>query len=220
MSLRTVKSGLWHAISLLPYLRICYQTRATQTPVRIHHLLRRLLVPAYRRIHWPIHSSSLVTSPENILCGIETSPGYMPGCYIQGAAGIVIGDYTQIAANVAIVSSNHDVHDSRAHVPSAPIVIGKYCWIGANAVILPGVTLGDNTVVGAGAVVTRSFPEGYCVIAGNPARKLRSLEPEACVKHQSQFEYSGFLTAQEFRHAISRKLPAKLAPFRHLVSDV
>ncbi|MEQ1824103.1 MAG: DapH/DapD/GlmU-related protein, partial [Fimbriimonadaceae bacterium] len=53
------------------------------------------------------------------------------------------------------------------------------CWIGMNAVVLPGVTLGDRTVVAAGAVVTKSFPEGWCIVAGVPAKLLRSLkEPE------------------------------------------
>jgi acetyltransferase-like isoleucine patch superfamily enzyme len=46
-----------------------------------------------------------------------------------------------------------------------------------NAVILPGVTLGENTIVGAGAIVTKSFPEGWCVLAGNPARVIRKLDP-------------------------------------------
>ncbi len=58
----------------------------------------------------------------------------------------------------------------------APITLGDHCWIGMNAVILPGVELGERTVVGAGSVVTKSFPEGHCVIAGNPARILRRLE--------------------------------------------
>lgn len=53
-----------------------------------------------------------------------------------------------------------------------PITIGDNCWIGMNAVVLTGVELGDYTTVGAGAVVTHSFP-GHCVIAGNPARVIR-----------------------------------------------
>nr|WP_283244199.1 DapH/DapD/GlmU-related protein [Luoshenia tenuis] len=55
-------------------------------------------------------------------------------------------------------------------------MLGEKCWIGMNSVVLPGVTLGPHTVVGAGAVVTKSFPEGYCVIAGNPARMIRKLD--------------------------------------------
>jgi len=56
------------------------------------------------------------------------------------------------------------------------VYIGDYCWIGANAVILLGVHLGPHTIVGAGSIVTKSFPEGYCVIAGNPAKIIKKLE--------------------------------------------
>lgn len=57
-------------------------------------------------------------------------------------------------------------------------MIGRNCWIGMNAVILPGVKLGDYTIVGAGAVVTHSFPEGYCVIGGVPAKKIKDLDKD------------------------------------------
>ena len=56
------------------------------------------------------------------------------------------------------------------------VIIGEKCWIGMNCVVLPGVTLGDHTIVGAGAVVTKSFKDGYCVIAGNPAKKIKDIE--------------------------------------------
>ena len=58
-------------------------------------------------------------------------------------------------------------------------MLGKECWIGSNAVILPGVRLGEHTVVGAGAVVTKSFEEGWCVIGGVPARKIKDIERPA-----------------------------------------
>lgn len=54
-------------------------------------------------------------------------------------------------------------------------MIGDKCWIGMNSVILPGVVLGDNTIVGAGSVVTKSFENGHCVVAGNPAKLIKRL---------------------------------------------
>lgn len=100
------------------------------------------------------------------------------GCYYQNFdARIVIGKGTYIAPNVGLITSNHDPADPDRHLPGSDIVIGKACWIGMNAVVLPGVTLGDHTTVAAGAVVTRSAPEGNCVLAGVPARVVRTFEP-------------------------------------------
>ena len=123
----------------------------------------------------------------------------MPGCYIQAAyqSKIYLGDYTQIAANVGIIASNHMLTDNRKHIPST-IIIGKYCWLGFASVILPGVVLGDYTIVGANSVVTKSFPAGYCVIAGNPAKIIRYLENEKCEQHKSDAEYNGYIPSSKF----------------------
>jgi acetyltransferase-like isoleucine patch superfamily enzyme len=144
-----------------------------------------------------MHFTSRVSGPENVLAGIDVSPGYEPGCYIQAVGPIRIGDYTQIARNVGIVSANHDVYDLRNHIVEE-VSIGRYCWIGMNAVILPGVTLGDFTIVGAGAIVTKSFPDGFCVIAGNPAQKIRELDRERCITFRNEPEYYGYIPASRF----------------------
>jgi acetyltransferase-like isoleucine patch superfamily enzyme len=99
----------------------------------------------------------------------------MPGCYIQALNGITFGESVFIGPGVKIISANHSLDDLTAHDPTPPIVIEDNCWIGANAVVLPGVHLGVGTIVGAGAVVTKSFAAGHCVIAGNPARIIRRL---------------------------------------------
>lgn len=78
-----------------------------------------------RKAYWPVHWTSKVYEVENILVGVDAYPGIMNGCYIQGKGGIVIGDYTQVAPNVIMVSANHDLYDSREHILS-PIYIGKY----------------------------------------------------------------------------------------------
>ncbi|TRX50249.1 acyltransferase [Fulvivirga sp. M361] len=121
----------------------------------------------------------------------------MKGCYIQGKGGIHIGDYTQIAPNVVIVSANHDVYDSRNHILEK-VIIGKYCWIGAGAKIMPGVILGDFTIVGAGAVVTQSFPDGYCIIGGVPAKQIKGLDKEKCIRYELKPTFYGYLKEEKF----------------------
>ena len=96
------------------------------------------------------------------------------GCYFQAFEGYIrIGFGTYIAPNVGIITQNHKFDDLDEHVEARDVVLGKNCWIGMNTMILPGVVLGDNTIVGAGSVVTKSFPEGHCVLVGNPARVQR-----------------------------------------------
>lgn len=182
---------------LFPYFRFIKETRGTQTPISLGMWYKQKIMGRNRTAYWPVSATSLVTNPRNIYCGIETCPGYSPGCYIQAMGKIYIGDYTQIAANVGIVSANHDLYDNRHHILKE-VRIGKYCWIGMGALIMPGVTLGDYTIVGAGSVVTKSFPDGHCVIAGNPAKEVKKLEKEKCVIHKSEFEYNGYIKSSRF----------------------
>lgn len=202
---RLLKVVFWAAIRCIPVLRPVYLTRATQTPIPLWSLLA-FRIGLRRHVYWPIHPSSVVVDPTSIHIGIETSPGLMPGCYIQGTNGIEIGDYTQIAAGVAIISANHALTDNRHHLPCAPVRIGSHSWIGTHAVILPGIKLGCYTIVGAGAVVTKSFESGYQVLAGNPARVIKVLNPADCVLHRSAEEFHGFIAAADFSAFRDRNL--------------
>jgi acetyltransferase-like isoleucine patch superfamily enzyme len=93
---------------------------------------------------------------------------------------ITIGDDVMLGAGVHIYVNNHrfdHVHTSfidQGYYPDEAVIIGKGCWIGANAIILPGVEIGENTVVGAGTIVTRSLPAGV-VAVGNPAKVIREI---------------------------------------------
>lgn len=182
----------WIRKNLFPsYWSIVEETRSTQTPITWRILFFQKFLGFNRNVHWPMHYSSIVTGVKNIDLGIDTNPGYMPGCYIQGVGKITIGDYTQISSNVGLITANHDIHDSRKHFVDS-ISIGRYGWIGMNVVILPGVNLGDHTIVGAGSVVTKSFPDGYCVIAGNPAKIIKEMNSDQCVEFENKFLYKGF----------------------------
>lgn len=88
---------------------------------------------------------------------------------------IYVGDYTMFGPHVTVATAGHPILPElreKQYQYNMPVRIGRNCWIGAGAIILPGVTIGDDTVVGAGSVVTRDLPEGV-VAVGNPCRVLR-----------------------------------------------
>lgn len=90
---------------------------------------------------------------------------------------VYVGDYTQFGPNVVLAVAGHPIDPAlreQGYQYNLPIHIGRNCWIGAGALILPGVTIGDNTVIGAGSVVTRNIPSGV-VAVGNPCRVLRAV---------------------------------------------
>ncbi len=131
------------------------------------------------KVTWMLHHTSTVHYPQNIKRGKNVFPGDSPGNFIDAEYGISIGDFTNIGPNAGIITKNHDVVNNDRYTGN-PITIGALCWIGMNAVVLPGVTLGDFTIVAAGAVVTKSFEEGYCIIAGNPAILIKNTDRQAC----------------------------------------
>ena len=98
--------------------------------------------------------------------------------YPQGINGIEIGDDTIFAPGVKIISANHSISNLDSHEKAPPVKIGKNCWLGANAVILPGVVLGDNVTVGAGSVVTKSF-ESNVILGGVPAKVIKKMIPQS-----------------------------------------
>ena len=90
---------------------------------------------------------------------------------------IYVGDYTMIAPNVVIATAGHPILPElreKAYQYNMPVHIGRNCWIGAGALIMPGVTIGDNTVIGAGSVVTKDIPANV-VAVGNPCRVMREI---------------------------------------------
>lgn len=90
---------------------------------------------------------------------------------------IYIGSNTMIGPNVTIATAGHPILPElreQAYQFNAPVHIGKNCWLGAGVIVLPGITIGDNSVIGAGSVVTKDIPENV-VAVGNPCRVLREI---------------------------------------------
>lgn len=129
-----------------------------------------------RSVPWPVHWQSHIKAPENIVSDAP-SPGYAPRCYLDARNGIHFGKNVLLGPGVSIISMNHDPLHFSTYIEGKPVVIGCNSWLGANCIILPQVVLGEHTIVGAGSVVTKSFPQGNVIIAGNPARVIKTLEP-------------------------------------------
>lgn len=90
---------------------------------------------------------------------------------------IYIGDYTMLGPNVTITTAGHPILPElreKVYQYNMPVHIGRNCWIGANVTILPGVSIGDNTVIGAGSVVTKDIPSNV-VAVGVPCKVLRNI---------------------------------------------
>ncbi len=136
----------------------------------------RVINQRHRGIKWPVSPYTNVGG-KNIYFHPDNVDNFQStNTYFQSYdASIFIGHGSYIASGVGIITSNHDVYDLDKRSGAADVVIGEDCWIGMNSVLLPGVVLGRHTIVGAGSVVTHSFPEGFCIVAGNPAKVIRVL---------------------------------------------
>ena len=120
---------------------------------------------------------STVAPPIHIIRGNSVKIGrnvhIMYNFVAMSAGGITIEDDVMIAANVSLITNNHDFQD-RAVLTCKPVVIKRNAWIGVNATILPGVTIGENAIVAAGAVVTKDVPAN-ALVGGVPAKFIKKL---------------------------------------------
>lgn len=110
---------------------------------------------------------------------IETGKNFFANynCTILDVAKVKIGDHCQMAPNVAIYTAGHPVHPitrNSMYEYGKEVIIGDNVWIGGNAVICPGVHIGNHVVIGAGSVVTKDIPD-WSVAAGNPCRVIRQI---------------------------------------------
>ncbi|MBA3314388.1 MAG: sugar O-acetyltransferase [Planctomycetota bacterium] len=145
----------------------------------VDEALRRGLLP---RLFGRCGENVYVEPPFRCDYGIHISLGnrvYLNfDCVFLDCARITIGDDVMFAPGVHLYAATHPLNAAeRIKGPelAAPITIGDRCWIGGRSLVLPGVTIGENTTIGAGSVVTRDIPSNV-VAAGNPCRVLRRLE--------------------------------------------
>lgn len=142
------------------------------TPEEVRELLSELFgykVPESLRVFPPFYSDF----GKNIHVGENVFINAC--CHFQDHGGVTIGDGCQIGHNVVFATLNHGLQpEERGITYPAPIVIGKNVWVGSNSTILQGVTIGDNVVIAAGAVVTRDVEAGT-IVGGVPARFIKRI---------------------------------------------
>lgn len=145
---------------------------AYHTPDEVRALLSQLFgrqVPASLRVFPPFYTDF----GKNIEIGRDVFINAC--CHFQDHGGVTLGDGCQIGHNVVFATLNHGMAPEDRHTTyPAPIVLGKNVWVGSNATILSGVTIGDNAIVAAGAVVTKDVAAD-AIVGGVPAKFIRNI---------------------------------------------
>lgn len=115
------------------------------------------------------HTGARFYQPKNIEIGADTLIGH--GAFLDGRAPLIIGNHVDIASEVMIYNSEHNVHSQYMEAIEEPVEIGDYVFIGPRVIIMPGVKIGMGAVVAGGAVVTKDVPE-KTIVGGVPAKPI------------------------------------------------
>ncbi len=125
-----------------------------------------------------IHTKANFYDPRNVTIGEDSVVG--EGAVLDGRARLIIGDHVDMASEVMVYNSQHDINDDNFSAINRDVIIEDYVFVGPRSIILPGVKIGRGAIVAAGAVVTKDVPP-YAIVAGVPAkvigeRKLKTLK--------------------------------------------
>lgn len=159
------------------WLRLFYPRAKGINPVYLLYMfIPQKILRINGNVPWPVHFTSLVLHPKKIEVGRNSPVGINIGCYVQGKGGIRIGSNLRMGPNVGLISANHDLQDYDKWVDVGPIEIGDNVWLGMNVVVMPGVKIGNNVVVGANSTVNADIPDNSIAV-GNPAKVIREKPP-------------------------------------------
>ena len=116
-----------------------------------------------------VHMGCRFFSLKNLTIGADTIIGWK--CFLDGRDRLAIGNHVDVASEVMIYNSEHNIDSSDFSAKKEPVEIGDYVFIGPRAIILPGVRIGKGAVIGAGAVVTKDVPQ-FAIVGGIPAKVI------------------------------------------------
>jgi len=152
--------------------------------------LRRRVLQKLAR--WQIGPNSSIHRGTRLFClgGLQIGCGSVVNgeCWLDGRRGITIGDHVSLSIGCKILTLSHDPQSPAFEPVGAPVCIHDHAWIGAFATILPGVTIGQGAVVGAGSIVTKDVAP-YAIVAGSPAKVMgqRTRDLQYKLNHQPWF---------------------------------
>jgi len=157
------------------FTKVIFKLSTWVEKYRIAHLCSKMTIGKCVSIK----SGLQVSRPRNII--IHDNVSIHSNCTLQAHAQISIGQNSMLAANCTIVTANHDIKkrgiEAMHTIERTEVVIGEGCWLGVNVTVLPGVTIGDNSVIAAGSLVTRDMPASM-ICMGVPATPVRERPSE------------------------------------------